>query len=447
MLLYYEKKDENNVALLYSENENGEKQKLTFGQLARKVEERAEELENSGKSCIGVFCNITVECIVTVFAAAKVGMQIVMLDGNVPSLLLKKQLAATDADMLWSEDGELCRELEPFLTKGVENPDGKILFFTSGTTSSSKAVILTEKSHCSSAYNGSFKLPLKEDDVLLSILPPAHVFGFVCGILWGLSCGATVALSRGARHILEDFNFFKPTAVSLVPMLLGFFLKGKLFNSELGLVLIGAGDCSDTLIDAARALGIRVSFGYGLTETSSGVAISVSGDLHAMEICPDDEIMIAPDGEILIKAPTCMMQGYYKDEKSTSEALADGVLHSGDIGFLDMDGRLHITGRKKEMLVLPSGNKIFLPDYEHTIAKALENEEIAVILLNAQPTLVIKELEHKRQEVKEKLTEVMKKFPRAQQITNIIFTDKPLPRTATGKIKRWEIQKSEEDKK
>ena len=71
----------------------------------------------------------------------------------------------------------------------------------------------------------------------------------------------------------------------------------------------------------------------------------------------------------------------------------------------------------------------------------------AVILLNAQPTLVIKELEHKRQEVKEKLTEVMKKFPRAQQITNIIFTDKPLPRTATGKIKRWEIQKSEEDKK
>lgn len=445
MLLYYEKKNEKSVALVYGKADGREE--ITYGQLAREVEKRAEQLKQTKKSCIGIFCSTDKDCVVTVFAAAKIKMQIVMLDANVPSELIKKQIAATDVDMLWSEDSELVSEFEPYLTDGVDEPDGKILFFTSGTTSSSKAVILTEKSLCSSAYNGSAKLPLSEDDTLMCILPLAHVFGFVCGLLWGLSCGSAVALSRGARYITEDFKFFKPTAASLVPMLLGFFLKGKLFNEELRLVLIGAGDCHDSLINAARALGIRVSFGYGLTETSSGVAISVSGDLHAMEICPDDEIMIAPDGEILIKAPTCIMQGYYKNKESTDEAIKDGVLHSGDLGFIDMDGKLHITGRKKEMLVLPSGNKIFLPDYEHTIAKALENEEIAVILLNAQPTLVIKELEHKREEIRKKLTEVMKSFPRAQQITDILFTDKPLPRTATGKIKRWEIQKTEEEKK
>ena len=441
MLDFFAEQDENKIAL---ECEDG---KISYCELAEKVRRKAEELRTLEKSCIGIFLRADCECIATLFAAAGNKMQTVMLDENVPSELIKKQIAATDVDCLWSADKDLEKEFLPYLTKGVENPDGKILFFTSGTTSSSKAVALTEKSLLSSAYNGSAKLPLSQSDTLLCLLPLAHVFGFVCGLLWGLSCGAAVALGRGARYITEDFAFYKPTAVSLVPMLLGFFLKANLFNEELKLILVGAGDCSDALLEAARAKGIRVSFGYGLTETSSGVAISVSGDAHAMEICPDDEITIADDGEILIKAPTCIMQGYYKNPESTAEVLKDGVLYSGDLGFIDGEGKLHITGRKKEMLVLPSGNKIFLPEYEQKIAAALGNDEVAVILLNSQPTLVIKEAKEKAEELKQKLSEIMKTFPRAQQITDIIVTDTPLPRTATGKIKRWEIQKTEEEKK
>ena len=99
-----------------------------------------------------------------------------------------------------------------------------------------------------------------------------------------------------------------------------------------------------------------------------------------MEICPDDTITLAEDGEILIEAPTCMMKGYYKRPDSTAEVLRDGVLHTGDLGSFDINGRLHITGRKKDILVLPDGTKIFLPEYEARLMSALGHTELAVTL-------------------------------------------------------------------
>ena len=442
MLSFYS--ENKNAALIYEKD--GKKAQMSYKELLKAILCRSDELKKSGKTAVAVFCSPTVECITEIFAAAKAKMQITLLDEGLSDEIIEKQIKLSDSDMIFSADKETAESFKEYLTDGTENNSGRILFFTSGTTSMSKAVVLSEKSLCSSAYNGSCMLPLTNEDTLLCLLPLSHVFGFVCSLLWGLSCGASVALSRGPRYITEDFDFYKPTVVSIVPMLLGFFIKNRLFNSELKTILVGAGDCPEVLLNAAKAAGYRISFGYGLTETSSGVAISVSGDPHAMEICPDNIIKIAPDGEILINAPTCIMQGYYKDEKSTGEAIKDGFLYSGDLGYLDEQGKLHITGRKKEMLVLPSGNKIFLPDYEKTISDALNNNELAVILLNSKPVLVINETVKSREEILTELSEIMKEIPRSQQIADIIVTDKPMPRTATGKIKRWEIQKTEEEK-
>ncbi len=435
----------NGNALAY--NLNGEKAFMSYCALLEAVNLKKEELLASGKTSLGIFCSSSKDCIITFFAAAAAKMQIVMLDDSLSDNVIKMQIAKTDIDMLWADDEDTVADFSDALTGGVEKDAGRILFFTSGTTSASKAVVLTEKSLCSSAYNGSEKLPLSADDTLMCMLPLSHVFGFVCSLLWGLSCGATVALSGGPRSIATDFAFFNPTAVSLVPMLFGFLLKNELLNSDLNLILIGAGDCPDSLLEAAAEMGKRVCFGYGLTETSSGVALSVSGeDVHAMEICPDDEIKIADDGEILIKAPTCMMQGYYKNDEATAEVLNDGWLHSGDIGRLDENGRLHITGRKKEILVLPTGTKIFLPEYEGAIKKALETDELAVILLRDKPVLVVREDAQSSGELYAKVAEVMRDLPQSQRISNVIFKNEALPRTPTGKIKRWEIQKAEETK-
>ena len=417
---------------------------LSFAALFQSVQNRAEELRKGGKSCLGVLCDGSLENVIEIFAASLAGLQIVLLDASLETDVLKTLIRYTDVDLLWGDE-ELCDELSLALMAGVKDGKGKILFFTSGTTERAKAVVLTDRSLCQSAWNGSAKLPLSPDDTLLCLLPLGHVFGFVCGLLWGLSCGACVALGRGARHYLDDCDFYRPTAVSVVPLLLGFLLKQKCINPELKLVLVGAGDCPPALLQAAGALGIRVSFGYGLTETSSGVAISVSGDPYAMEVCPDDTITLAEDGEILIEAPSCMMQGYYKRPDATRAVLRHGVFHTGDLGRFDEEGKLHITGRKKDILVLPDGTKIFLPEYESALMQALGHTELAVTLRGERPLLVYSG-EGDREKLREKLGELMRTLPRGQQIADILITDEPLPRTATGKIKRWELQQKVSDK-
>ncbi len=415
-----------------------EKNRVTYRELLERVLDRAAVLKASGKSCLGVLSDGSLPCVIEIFAANLAGLQLVLLDESIPEAILGGLIAYTDVDLLWG-DPDLCEALSPHLTKGVENGAGKVLFFTSGTTERSKAVVLTDHSLCQSAYNGSAKLPLAPGDRLLCILPLAHVFGFVCGLLWGLSCGACVCLGRGARHYLDDFTWYRPSAVSLVPLLLGFLLKQNCLNEELKLILVGAGDCPPQLLQAVAAKGIRVSFGYGLTETSSGVAISVGGDPYAMEICPDDTITVAEDGEILIDAPTCMMQGYYKWPQYTAEVLQNGILHTGDLGRFDEDGRLHITGRKKDILVLGDGTKIFLPEYEAAIMQALGHSELAVLLMENRPVLVYSG-DAEKAELLERLRPCMERLPRGQQLRDVIIVHSALPRTASGKIKRWELQ-------
>ena len=416
----------------------------TYRELYDAVRAKAEEYRASGKTCLGVLADGSADCVISLFGAAKAGLQLVMLDASLPDAVYPMLLAYTDVDILRG-DPDLCEELEPHLTKGVENGAGKVLFFTSGTTSRSKAVELTQYSLCQSAWNGGSLLPLSEDDTLLCLLPLGHVFGFVCGLMWGLFCGATVALGRGPRHYADDCLFYRPTALSAVPLLLGFLLKALALNPELKLILIGAGDCPDPILKAAKMTGARVSFGYGLTETSSGVALSLGDDPYAMTVCPDDTVTLAEDGEILIRVPTCVMQGYYKRPDDTAAVLKDGVLSTGDLGRIDENGLLHITGRKKDILVLADGTKIYLPEYEGQLAAVLGNPELAVALSDSRPVLIVHEEAagtdpaERRAALLQQLSPLMKTLPRGQQITDVILTAAPLPRTATGKIKRYEL--------
>ncbi len=411
---------------------------VSYARLEEMIERRAEELAAGGKTCLGVFADGSLACVTEIFAAVHAEMQVVLLDENVPMAILRGLLPYTDIDLLWGPD-DLCGELAPNLAAGVKKGRGKVLFFTSGTTARSKAVVLTERSLCASAYNGGALLPLAPEDTLLCMLPLTHVFGFVCGLLWGLSCGACVALGRGVRHYTDDCAYFRPTALSVVPMLLGFLLKAELLNPELKLLLVGAGDCAPQIIQKAKESGVRVSFGYGLTETSSGVALSLGDDPYAMTVCPDDAITIAPDGEILIEARTCMMRGYYKCPDDTNAVLADGVLHTGDLGCLDGEGRLRVTGRKKDMLVLGDGTKLFLPEAEAELAKLLGGDDLVLILRDGRVTLILCGDGRDDAAIFAAIEPYQTARPRGQQVASVMRRDAPLPRTASGKIKRWQL--------
>ena len=429
-------------ALLYERR--GAKAVCTFSELYERVLARAGALRAERKRTLGIFADGSFDCVIELFASVLSGRRTVLLSENAPDRVLTEMGKEAELDALWG-DPELCEALSPYLSEDAEGGENMILFFTSGTTSRSKAVVLSDASLMSSAYNGSALLPLSPSDTLLCMLPLDHVFGFVCGLLWGLSCGACVALGRGARHYADDCVFFRPTALSAVPALLGFLLKYRALNPELGLILIGAGVCPPDVLHAAQATDARVCFGYGLTETSSGVALSLGdGDPYAMTVCPDDTVTIAPDGEVLISAPTCMMQGYWRHPEDTAAALIDGVLHTGDLGYLDEDGRLHLNGRKKEMLVLSDGTKLYLPEYEQALSAALGGEAVCVLLVHETPILLLEGEVRDTAPIWEKIRPVLDERARNGQIRAIEFYEKPLPRTASGKIMRWVIQRERE---
>ena len=119
--------------------------------------------------------------------------------------------------------------------------------------------------------------------------------------------------------------------------------------------------------------------------------------------------------------------------------LRHGILSTGDLGRFDEEGKLHITGRKKDMLVLNDGTKIFLPEYEAGLMQALGHTELAVVLRGGRPVLVYSG-GAERKALQERLLPLMATLPRGQQLGDVIVTEEPLPRTASGKIKRWELQ-------
>ena len=415
--------------------------RITWRDFADDVAVRVEELKAEGKSCTAILCDGSYECVREIFAANIAGLQIAMLDSAVNDMMLGQLLPYVDADTLWCANPERAKTLSNALVGTKVDGAGRVLFFTSGTTSRQKAVTLTDSSLMAAAFNGSSTLPIESGDVLLCVLPLGHVFGFVCGLLWPLLSGATVALGRGGRHVFDDWTFFRPTVTSVVPILLEHLLRRDLVNPELHTILVGAGDCSPERLEEAKARGIRVSFGYGLTETSSGVAISMGDNPFAMTVCDGCEITLAEDGEVLIKSDESMMQGYYKLPADTAEVLVDGVLHTGDLGSFDEDGNLHIKGRKKEVLVMPGGNKIFLPEYEQQIAEELGTSEIAVVLRKGMPVLVLDDLKTEaREAVLGRLKGAMQNWERSQQLADVVELGRELPRTASGKIQRWMIE-------
>ena len=240
-----------------------------------------------------------------------------------------------------------------------------------------------------------------------------------------------------------DLRHFNPSAVCLVPSMLSFFMGNGLLNDGLETVLLGAAPASRSLIAQASDNGLSVRFGYGLTETSSGVAMSTGdGDPLAMDICPDDSIRIAADGEILIHAPSCMMRGYLDDAQATSAVLKDGWLHSGDTGSLDESGKLLVTGRKNDTLVLSNGMKVRAPEYETALSKASKISDIAVTLKNGRLALIVGECTESETSAKKILSDAMADMDRHLQASEIIFSGKKLERTATGKIKRWKLREA-----
>ena len=301
-----------------------------------------------------------------------------------------------------------------FLDAEIDEEKMGFMLFTSGTTSISKAVMLSHRNICRDIMDIGSVIKIDERDTLLSFLPLHHTFECTVGFLYIVYAGGAIAYCDGVRHIADNIKEYNITAMISVPILfenmykkvlkgiekkgmlpkvekglkisnilrkVGIDLRAKLFKqiheslgSDLRLFVSGGAALDPVVEKGYSDLGFTIFQGYGLTETSpvfasgndKGTRIGSVGKVY-----PSFEVKIHEKdgngiGEIAVKGPTVML-GYYNDQEATEDVLKDGWLYTGDLGYIDSAGFLFITGRKKNVIVLKNGKNIFPEELENVI--------------------------------------------------------------------------------
>lgn len=307
----------------------------------------------------------------------------------------------------------------------IDPNEFRVLLFTSGTTSNSKGVMLCNRNLAENINAVSAYVKLYPEDRLMSILPLHHTYESTIGFLLPFSTGSSISVCQGLRYIVADLQETKPTAILTVPLLVenlykkinanikkskkdgivnsmihitnalksvNIDIKRKVFNEiyenlggNLRIIVSAAAPIDKKIGKWVEDIGITFLQGYGLTETAPIAALTPEyktkvGSAGKPVICADikiDNPNEKGEGEILIKSETLML-GYYEDEETTKEAIVDGYFHSGDIGYLDDEGYLFITGRCKNVIVTQNGKNIYPEEIELMLGNIPEIKESMV---------------------------------------------------------------------
>lgn len=340
------------------------------------------------------------------------------------------------------------------LTNCVGHDDLMMLMFTSGTTGRSKGVMLSERNMCASLHTYSEvaenwitnrlpagqKLPLSH----MTLLPLFHMACFVCVMSYP-PAGWTLNLCGDIRDFYRDLGLMHSDVMASAPVLVETIYK----DMKRGRVsrLNGLWDlcCSSAALDPKMLLelaqnGFVVNQCYGMTETfGDGILNFTQVEKHMSAVGkPDDHVQYKLDetGEICIKGD-CVMLGYYKDPEATAEVIdADGWFHTGDLARMDEEGFYYITGRKKNLIILASGENVSPEELEKKLALCPAIIECIVKEKGQKICAVIYCPEDKQEEVRAFVTEVNRSLPLYKRISAVEFTAEPLPRNALGKLLR-----------
>ena len=391
-----------------------------------------------------------------------------------------------------------------FINCEVDPYNMSILLFTSGTTSQSKAVMLNQYGIVTNIYDMLLVESFYETDVNIAFLPFHHIFGST-GMLVMLAAGLKTVFPDGLRYIKQNLLEYKVSVFVGVPILIDKMYstmikeiekqgKTKLINfaikisnillkfhidirrkifkelinalgGNMRFIVSGGAPLDSKVSKWFNQIGIHLVQGYGLTETSPVISAendncikygSVGKPMNSVEILiknPDSNGI----GEIAVKGPNVML-GYYNNETQTNAVLKDGWFYTGDLGYIDKDGFLFITGRKKDLIVLKNGKKVFPEELELLINRLDEVEEsfiyglpssndkndvkVAVkIVYNKDfvnkryPNISEKDLQNV---LWAKIKDINKTLPMYKYIKHMTLTSEPLIKTTTNKIKRNE---------
>lgn len=364
----------------------------------------------------------------------------------------------------------------------IESDALATIIFTSGTTGKPKGVMLTHKNLCEDIMTSSMQLLITGDSVL--VLPLHHTFAFTANVLCMFNIGYAICIPSSLKRIDEVLKKYKPKTMFMVPLLVEAFydkiwknikekkkyylVKTLLFLSDflykIGIdirrilfkeILNGLGGNIDLIISGGAALdakyikgfrkfGIEILNGYGITECSPIISVnrnnyhkdgSVGTPLKGVDVKIEN-------GEILVKSDI-VMKGYYNNEALTNDVMINGYFKTGDIGYIDEDGFIYITGRKKNIIILDNGKNIYPEELESKLALKNEIKEVVVyekdkkITAEIFPNLEIIPSNVNVEEYLQKLIdEFNKKLPHYKKIQAIIVRKVEFEKTTTKKIKR-----------
>ncbi len=383
------------------------------------------------------------------------------------------------------------------------NPDElKILLFTSGTTGNAKGVCLSQRNICSNLLSTYGIVKVKRSDLFFSVLPLHHTYECTLGFLLPIYSGASIAHCEGLRYISQNMAEFHPSVILCVPLLLEklhtniiknmnkslpekykkenenpfsslpFYIKkivkNKVKNTlggRLRVFIVGAAAVNPIISSDFRALNLNTLQGYGLTECSPLVAGNTDffqkDDSAGLPI-PKVEYMIDnPNsegvGEIKVKGPNVML-GYYNNVEETNKVLKDGWFYTGDLGKIDENGYLYITGRCKSVIVTKNGKNIYPEEVEYylndnpLISESLvlgiqkDNDDETYINAQIYPNIeaiteYLKGSVPTKEEIMKIISDVVssvnKKLPNYKHIKGFDIRDKEFEKTTTQKIKRY----------
>ena len=404
---------------------------------------------------------------------------------------------------------------DSFMKIEIDPEEFKVLIFTSGTTSNSKGVMINNRNLAENINAVSTYVYLDQNDRLFSVLPLHHTYESSIGFLLPFANGCSVAVCQGLKYIVPNLQETKPTAIIAVPLLIesiykkinktiekskktglvnsmihvtnglksiGVDVKRKVFNdiySNLGgnirIIVSAAAPIDPKVGKWLQDIGISFLQGYGLTETAPIAALTPEFDprvgsagkaVNCAEIKIDNPNEKG-EGEVLIKSETLMI-GYYEDEDATNEVIetyenGERWFHSGDVGYLDEDGFLFITGRTKNVIVTQNGKNIYPEEIELMLGdvkeikecmvygKEVEGEKELIITVKVIPNYDEIKAELNKDDVTDdevyniiwnKIKEVNHKLTSYKAIKKLEIKKDEFEKTTTMKIKRYvEINK------
>ena len=394
-----------------------------------------------------------------------------------------------------------------YINAKIDENKMNILLFTSVTTSKSKAVMLSQKNIASNIYAMQCVEDINCNDTNIAFLPFHHIFGSTCLIMM-VANGAKTVFPDGLRYIKQNLNEYKVTLFVGVPILveaiyktimkevekqgktkiikgaigvsnflrkMNIDVRKKLFKQiidalggKLRFVISGGAPADPEIAKGFNDLGIKLVQGYGLSETAPVIAAEnekvIKPGSVGLPMLNDEVEIVNKDengiGEIRVKGPNVML-GYYEMPELTAEVLKDGWFYTGDLGYIDKDGVLFITGRNKNMIVLKNGKKVFPEELETLVNRIDLVEECMVfglpdkddkndvklsvkIVYNkdvAEEKYAGKSFDELYKIIWDKIKELNTSFPRYKHIQKLILTDKELIKTTTKKVKRQEEMK------